>query len=158
MARTGSVGRREAAARPRGAGRRRRGGGSGATTSGSRVAVEGDSSRARWRRVAEHGRAAGHRQHSAGATDKRGQMSLGPGVSGGVREGERRARQHDGGAPRCGPGQHSAGRHGLNGFESIQKFKRDQNDFKFLQTLTASNRTFPDSKNLKPNTVGKYLR
>jgi hypothetical protein len=56
-----------------------RGGGSGATTSGSRVAVEGDSSRARWRRVAEHGRAAGHGQHSAGATDKRGLGSTVPG-------------------------------------------------------------------------------
>jgi hypothetical protein len=38
----------------------------------------------------------------------------GPGVSGGVREGEREAGQHGGGALTCGPGQHSAEWHGLN--------------------------------------------
>jgi hypothetical protein len=43
-------------------------------------------------------------------TDKRGRVSRGPGVSGRVREGERRARQCGGGALTCGPGQHSAGR------------------------------------------------
>jgi hypothetical protein len=96
---------------------------------------------------------------SSRTTDKQGRVSRGLSVNGGVREGERRARQCDGGAPTCGIGRHSVGRHGLNGFESIQTFKRDQNDFIFLQTLTASNRTFPDSKNyLKQNTVGKYLR
>jgi hypothetical protein len=119
-------------AQPCGNGRRTRGG-AGAAAGGSWAAIRGGSSR---------------------MTDKRGRASRGLSVSGGVREGERRARQCDGGAPTCG-----IGRHGLNGFESIQTFKRDQNDFIFLQTLTASNRTFPDSKNyLKQNTVGKYLR
>jgi hypothetical protein len=49
-----------------------------------------------------------------GAIDKRGRASRGPGVSGGVREGERRARQRSGGALTCGPCQLSGGRCGLN--------------------------------------------
>jgi hypothetical protein len=55
------------------------------------------------------GEGGGHRQRSAGATEQRGRTSRGPGVSGGVREGERRARQHGGGALTCRPEQHSAG-------------------------------------------------
>jgi hypothetical protein len=133
------------------------GGGAGTAMGSSQVAFGGSSSRA-VETSCRTGEAAGRGRHDVGATDKRGRPSRGPGVSGGVWEGERRARQRDGGAPTCGPGQHSSGRHDLNGFESIQKFKRDQNDFKFLQILTASNKTFPNSKNLKQNTVGKYLR
>jgi hypothetical protein len=71
------------------------------------------------------GEGVGHGRRGIGATDKRDRESWGPGVSGGVREGERRVRQCDSGAPMCGPRQHSVGRLGLNGFETIQKFKRD---------------------------------
>jgi hypothetical protein len=38
----------------------------------------------------------------------------GPGVSGGVWEGERKEGQCGGGAPTCGPGQHCARWRGLN--------------------------------------------
>jgi hypothetical protein len=71
------------------------------------------------------GEGAGHGRRGAGATDKRDRASRGPSVSGGVREGERRVRQCDSGALTCRPRQHSVGRLGLNGFETIQKFKRD---------------------------------
>jgi hypothetical protein len=48
------------------------------------------------------------------ATDKRSRVSQGLDVSGGVWEGERRVRQHGGGAPTCGPKHHSARQRGLN--------------------------------------------
>jgi hypothetical protein len=43
-------------------------------------------------------------------------------------------------------------------FEPKPKFKRGEIDFKFLHNLTASNKTFPGSKNLKQNMVGKHSR
>jgi hypothetical protein len=46
--------------------------------------------------------------------DERDRGDTGPGVSGGVPEGERKVGQRGGGALTCGPGQHSAGRRGLN--------------------------------------------
>jgi hypothetical protein len=72
--------------------------GAGTAASSSWLAVGGSSSRARQRRVAEQGGRRG-----VGVTDKQGRVSQGPGVSGGEREGERRARQHDDRAPTCGP-------------------------------------------------------
>jgi hypothetical protein len=63
-------------------------------------------------------RGRGARATRCGVTDKWGQASRGPGVNGGVREGERRVRQRGGGVLACRPGQHSAERHdsklGLN--------------------------------------------
>jgi hypothetical protein len=56
--------------------------------------------------VAEQGRAAGRGRRSV--TEKRCQASRGPGVSDGVREGERSARKCGGGALTYGPGQHIA--------------------------------------------------
>jgi hypothetical protein len=43
-------------------------------------------------------------------------------------------------------------------FEPKPKFKRDQIDFKFFQTLTASNRTFLGSENMKQKMVRKNSR
>jgi hypothetical protein len=56
--------------------------------------------------VAEQGRAAGRGRRSV--TEKRCHASRGPGVSDGVREGERSARKCGGGALTYGPGQHIA--------------------------------------------------
>jgi hypothetical protein len=55
-----------------------------------------------------------HEQGRRRAADRRGWGTSRPDVSGRVREGERRARKHSGGAPTFGPGQHSTGRHSLN--------------------------------------------
>jgi hypothetical protein len=66
-----------------GGGRRRRGGGgAGVAVGSSRVAVRVGSSCAQWRWVAEQGKAAGRGRRGAGAADKRGWVTSGPGSSG----------------------------------------------------------------------------
>jgi hypothetical protein len=69
-------------------------------------------------------------------------------ASGGVREGEEEARQWRHRALTGGAIQHSAAC-GLTQFKLKSKFKRGQMISNLAQTLTASNRTFPDSTNLK---------
>jgi hypothetical protein len=71
-------------------------------------AIRGGNARSRWRRAGEQGRAAGRGQRGATRLTGGAGRQWRPVVSSGVREEERKARQHDGGAPIGGPGPHSA--------------------------------------------------
>jgi hypothetical protein len=95
--------------------------------------VGGGSAHSRWRWAGEQGSAT---RLTGGTRQQRGTM-----VSGGVREEERKARQHNGGAPTGGPGPHSARRGSnsvLNRFKNIQTV---QIKFEFLKTLAGSKDT-----------------
>jgi hypothetical protein len=84
-----------------------------------------------------------------GAFDKRGRVSQGPDVSGGVLEGERRARQRGGGALTCRSGQHSVGRCDSKLGLNRTKIQTGPNQFQIPSNFLDPNRTFPFSKKLK---------
>jgi hypothetical protein len=70
-------------------------------------------------------------------------------VSGGVREDERKVRQHGSGASIGGPGLHSAGARLKLSFKLIQKYSNGSNEIRIPPNLAGSKDTSPCSKNLK---------
>jgi hypothetical protein len=105
----------------------------------------------------------GGRQHGAAGIAARTGKGAGTGDAVQVADARARARQGTWCQQRCagergrattgcrhmGPGGTALGGAVQTRFKPKPKFKRDQIDFKILQTLTASNMSFQSSKNLK---------